>query len=255
MFKYLRIAVLLTILLIVAGDKWLTGSRLSSWEKPLWVTIYPVLAEPSRAVNAYVDGLTVADFDEIGRFIKQQAAHHGRTIDSPLVIQVARPMTATPPAIPLESNGLGVAWWSLKMRWWLFRHTGQDGLARDDVRMFVLYQDAPPGRQLIERSVAIKNGGYGIVNAVASRQKAAHNRIVIAHELMHVLGASDKYDIGSGQPIMPEGLGDPGRSPLYPQKRAEIMAGRIAVSDSRWRMAPGLRDCVVGDVTAAEIGW
>ena len=43
-FKFLRITILLTVLVIVAGNQWLTQSRISSWEKPIWMTVYPVLA-------------------------------------------------------------------------------------------------------------------------------------------------------------------------------------------------------------------
>ena len=140
------------------------------------------------------------------------------------------------------------------MRWWVFRNTGQDGMAPDDVRMFVLYQKGKSDG-LLERSVGIKNGSYGVVNAIASRKMAARNRIVITHELMHVLGASDKYDPYTGQPSAPEGLANSRQSPCFPQNRAEIMAGRIAVSANNWRRPASLKHCVVGDVTANEIGW
>ena len=84
---------------------------------------------------------------------------------------------------------------------------------------------------------------------------AARNRIVITHELLHVLGASDKYNPYNGQPNAPEGLANPGKSPLYPQDRAEIMAGRVAVSAGHWRLPPSLNSCAIGQQTADEIGW
>ena len=84
---------------------------------------------------------------------------------------------------------------------------------------------------------------------------AARNRIVITHELLHILGATDKYDLYTGQPIAPDGLANPGQSPLYPQDFAEIMGGRIATSAYRWRHPASLNFCVVGTETAAEIGW
>jgi hypothetical protein len=254
MIRYLRIAILLTILLIVAGNQWLTGSRLSSWEKPLWITIYPVLADSGADIRSYAENLKADSFRDIGLFLKQQASRYGRKLETPIVIQVARPSTASPPPLPTESSGLNVALWSLKMRWWSWRNSGQDGLAPDDVRMYVLYQKGQSNFPL-ERSVGIKNGSYGLVHAVASRSMAARNRIVITHELMHVLGATDKYDLSSGQPIAPGGLANPEQSPLYPQKRAEIMGGRIATSASRWRQPASLKSCVVGEVTATEIGW
>lgn len=254
MFRYIRIAVLLTILLVVAGNQLMTGKRLNSWEKPLWVTIYPILLDSKPQTESYASKLTVNSFRDINAFIMREASRYGRELENPVVIQVARPTKNQPPDIPTGDSAIGVALWSLKMRWWSFRNTGQEGLATDDIRMFVLYQQAR-NNQLMDRSVGIRNGSYGVVNAVASRSRQARNHLIITHELLHVLGASDKYDLSTGQPHEPEGLANPGLSPLYPQKRAEIMAGRIAVSAKHWRMPPGLNQCLVGALTATEIGW
>ncbi len=254
MFRYLRIAILLTVLVVVAGNQFLTDSRLASWDKPLWITIYPVLSDPDADIRRYAENLKANSFQDIGIFLRLQAARYGRQLETPVIIQVARPLTTPPPVLPVENSGLTVALWSLKMRWWSWRNVGQDGLAPDDVRMYVLYQKGK-SRVPLERSVGIKNGSYGVVNAVASRQMAARNRIVITHELMHILGASDKYDLYTGQPFTPDGLANPAQSPLYPQKRAEIMGGRIATSASRWRRPVNLKSCVIGSATAAEIGW
>ena len=254
MFRYIRIAILLTILVVVAGNQFLTGNRFSSWEKPVWVTVYPILVEPDADIRRYVEGLKVDSFQDIGEFIRLQALRHGRQLEIPVVIQVARPLTSLPPALPAEYSSLNIALWSLKMRWWSWNHSGQDGLAPDDARMFVLYQKKSTNGPM-ERSVGIKNGSYGIVNAVASRQASAHNNIVITHELMHILGASDKYDLQTGQPLAPDGLSNPHQSPLYPQSRAEIMGGRIATSATRWRRPATLKSCVIGTATATEIGW
>jgi hypothetical protein len=252
MFRYIRIAILLTILLVVAGNQFLTGHRLSSWEKPLWVTVYPVLAETGADIRRYAESLEEDSFKNIGIFLQQQASTYGRSLETPVIIQVARPLTELPPALPTENSGWRIALWSLNMRWWSWMNGGQDGLAPDDIRMFVLYQ-TPKANKLMERSVGIKNGSYGVVNAVASRQMAAFNRVLITHELLHILGASDKYDLITGQPFVPGGLADPDQSPLYPQKRAEIMGARIATSADRWRSPRNLKSCVIGAKTAAEI--
>lgn len=254
MFRYIRIAILLTILLVVAGDQWLTKSRFSSWDRSLWVTIYPVLAESDPSVRRYAESLDAASFKDIGVFIKREAARYGRNIEQPVVIQVAQPLTKQPPDIPVESSGLGVAIWSLKMRWWAWRNGQEKGLAPEDIRMFVRYQKHNP-KVLLERSIGIQNGSYGVVNAAATRQMAARNRTVIAHELLHILGASDKYDPRTGQPFAPDGLANPLKIPLYPQNQAEIMAGRIAVSATNWARPASLSSCVIGEKTASEIGW
>jgi len=253
-FRFLRIAILLTVLVVVAGNQWLTVHRLSSWEKPLWITVYPVLADTDPGVHRYVQSLVPDDFRQVAVFLKQQAERHGHPLAEAAVLQLAEPVAALPPALPAESSGLKVAWWSLQMRWWTWRNGSQAGLAPDDIKMFVLYQRADPTGPL-ERSVGVQNGSYGLVNAVASREMASRNRIIITHELLHVLGATDKYDPYTGQPIPPDGLANPLQNPLYPQQRAEIMGGRVAVSAYRWRYPEGLGACVIGARTAQEIGW
>ncbi len=181
MIRFLRIGILLTVLLIVVGSQWLTSNRLSRWEKPLWVTIYPILATQDSSVRGYVQSLKPESFQGIGLFIGQQAARYGHQLANPIIIRVVQPLTTLPPVLPAENYGIKVALWSLKMRWWAWKNGRQKELAPGDIRMFVLYQKANPEIQL-ERSVGTKNGGYGIVNAVASPHRAARDRIVISHE-------------------------------------------------------------------------
>jgi len=87
----------------------------------------------------------------------------------------------------------------------------------------------------------------------ATRQRAQNN-FVIAHELLHTVGATDKYD-ANGQPLNPTGLADPNSQPPYPQYKAEIMGGRVALTPNRAEIPKGLEEAVVGYATAAEIGW
>lgn len=79
---------------------------------------------------------------------------------------------------------------------------------------------------------------------------------VVAHELMHTLGAGDRYD-ESGRTRIPDGLADPTLSPLYPQRAAEIMARNRVVSIAPWKevVPETLDELAVGPTTASEIGW
>ena len=43
--------------------------------------------------------------------------------------------------------------------------------------------------------------------------------------------------------------------PLYPQQRAELMAGRIALGQQEAAIPDSLRETVIGPATALEIGW
>jgi len=81
------------------------------------------------------------------------------------------------------------------------------------------------------------------------------NAVVIAHELLHTLGATDKYAPDSNLPRFPDGYAEPQRSPRHPQTFAEIMGGRIPIDESRADIPDSLGLTLIGPVTAAEIGW
>ena len=43
-------------------------------------------------------------------------------------------------------------------------------------------------------STGLQKGMLGVVNAFASADQEGSNAVVIAHELLHTFGATDKYD-------------------------------------------------------------
>ena len=139
--------------------------------------------------------------------------------------------------------------WSLKMRFWVSGVTDDD--IDPDVRIFLRYH-RPEFDMPLENSVGMQKGMYGIVNAFANRQSRGSNNVIIAHEFLHTLGASDKYDLSTGLPLAPHGLADPDRKPLYPQKKAEIMGGRIALSASNAEIPASLKLAIIGPETARE---
>jgi hypothetical protein len=94
-----------------------------------------------------------------------------------------------------------------------------------------------------------------VVNAFASPALAARNNVVISHEFLHTVGATDKYDPATNLPRYPIGFAEPDRQPLYPQRLAEIMGGRIPLSEHRAVMPQSLAKATIGPLTAREIGW
>ncbi len=78
--------------------------------------------------------------------------------------------------------------------------------------------------------------------------------MVIAHELLHTFGASDKYDLATLQPIYPAGYAEPALRPRLPQSKAEIMGGRTPVDELNAEIPASLADTVIGAETAQEIG-
>ena len=71
------------------------------------------------------------------------------------------------------------------------------------------------------------------------------------HELLHAFGASDKYDAATGQPLYPQGYAAPNQKPLFPQPKAELMAGHLPISAQQSKMPDRLDDTVLNQITAA----
>jgi hypothetical protein len=69
------------------------------------------------------------------------------------------------------------------------------------------------------------------------------------------LGATDKYDPRTNAASFPDGYAEPDARPVHPQRQAEIMAGRIPVTETRSEIPPNLKRVVIGEKTAREINW
>jgi hypothetical protein len=144
-------------------------------------------------------------------------------------------------------------WWSLSFRAWAWRRAWSSSGDKGDVELFVSYHDTATTESL-RHSVGLQGGMIGIINGFAEKSYRGSNHVVIIHELMHTLGAKDKYG-ASGMPMHPGGYAEPYRTPLFPQTKAEIMSGRIPLSEHQSRMPESLAQVVVGSSTAAEINW
>jgi hypothetical protein len=101
----------------------------------------------------------------------------------------------------------------------------------------------------------MQKGLYGVVNAFADRSMIGSNDVITAHELLHTLGASDKYDPRNSQPLNPIGYAEPTKQPLLPQTHAELMGGRIPLTSSTSEIPESLDQVVIGPLTATEIRW
>lgn len=254
MWKSIRIGLLLIVLAAVALHAWLDRVGTQSWREPLWVGIFPLNGDGTLNAERYVSGLGVANFRGIEEFCAREAHRYGVTVDEPVHVELYPEGHELPPALAPDSGALAIAWWSLRMRLYAARAADVPGRAPPRIRLFVLYHD-PTTLERVPDSHGLEKGLMGVVHAFAAPAMAGENNIVITHELMHTVGATDKYQPGSGQPLEPEGLADPARVPLYPQERAEIMAGRRALSAQESEMPRSLAAVVVGDETAREIGW
>jgi hypothetical protein len=253
MWKQARILILLLILLIVAVRACEDRTFSTSWKEPLWVGIFPATADDDPSTQKYVASLRPEDFADIEDFFARQAKRFGHDLDQPVRIELYPSSAERPPALEPRAGMLAAAWWSLKLRWFA-AHATPAGRVEPTIRLFVLFHD-PARLPSLPDSHGMQKGLMGVVHVFADRGLAGSNNVVIAHELLHTLGATDKYVLGTGEPIFPVGFADPTANPRYPQAQAEIMAGRRPLSATEFEIPRSLRETVVGPLTAAEIRW
>jgi hypothetical protein len=255
MFKFIRITLLLFMLLAVAFYSKNQKLKSRNWTQPLEVIIYPMNGDNNdETVNDYISGLDAGVFSEVDLFFQQQGQIYNLISSEPIKTRLGQVLKVHPPTEPaLGSDVLTIVWWGLKFRYWAFKNTPNAGDNTQKVLVFLYYHKADKNRML-QHSLGLDKGLLTIVHAFASKKQAAQNNIIIAHEVLHTVGATDKYD-ARGQPVFPNGYAEPDKSPLYPQTKAEIMSAHIALSESTSEMAENLTQCVVGQQTAQEINW
>ncbi len=121
-------------------------------------------------------------------------------------------------------------------------------------RIYLVVKPGDGGGQLTIEGTSELNGRVGMVEVELDRGMVDFALFVVTHELLHTLGASDKYD-ASGHARVPDGLADPTQTPLYPQARAEVMARNRPLGGGVEKPPSRLSELAVGELTAREIGW
>ena len=138
MWRGLRIAVLLTVLFVVAVSTWVDRRRTTDWDSTLWIGIFPIAADSRAVTREYVAGLADAQFADLEPFFAREARAHGVALERPVKVVLQAPVAEAPPRLARGAGVLATMAWSLRMRYYAWRHQG-DSLA--DIRMFVLYHD------------------------------------------------------------------------------------------------------------------
>jgi hypothetical protein len=252
MIKNIRVLILLYILLMVAVAAWLAKARSTDWDKPLNVVVYAINGDGSRASQNYISNIEDSDFDNIENFFESSAKRYQLPLNKPVDVSFAGELTVKPPLPPRKGSTLSVMLWSLKLRYWAWKN--DDYPYPEDVQIFALYFD-PDQTSTVAHSLGLQKGLIGVVNVFASKKMKKENHVIIAHELLHTVGAIDKYNPDTNQPLYPIGYANSQQSPLYPQTKAEIMAGRIAITESKAEQPRELKQVVLGEATAIEINW
>lgn len=253
-FRNIRILILLGVLVAALIYTQEQKRHTTAWYKPINVTIFPVNGDGQSATQKYINALSAKDFKEIDSFFTRNSREYQLIAKHPVLTQLGATVAQPPPPPPnAAGNILSTIWWSLKLRYWAYQNTPDSLSNKDRIRLYVLYHQANDNQPL-PHSLGLQKGLIGVIHAYASHKQSQQNTVVMVHEILHTVGASDKYD-ANNRPIYPTGYAEPDKEPLYPQRYAEIMAGRIATKHNEANMPRNLQAVVVGTTTAKEINW
>lgn len=258
-FYRVRVAILSFVLFVVVlyaiRDFRRRGAR-NEWQRPVEVAI----------VLVHVEGTTAAEDAAVQAFrdrasalrdrLSVEARRHG-AIAPPFQIKVHGPIDVTSPAPAPASDGLvDLARQAMNLRSWTSEADARAGVDADqfDTRIYVAIRRPVSAAVSFVEGLSEQNGHVGTVSVDLDPSMADFALFVVAHELFHTVGASDKYD-AAGHARDPEGLAEPSLSPRYPQRFAEIMARSRPVAPGREEVPDSLDQLAVGDLTAKEIGW
>jgi hypothetical protein len=251
--KRLRVAVLLYVLLFVAAAQFFTARNATDWDAPLWVDIYAVAGDESAGTRRFIESLSATEFADAEAFFAREAKRYGVALERPFKLRMVGEYADGLPQLAADAGPFDVLLWSLRMRW-LATRLRWYGEPSGDIVVFAVFNESTHGVAL-DRSTALDKGLIAVANLFADRGARATNQIVLAHELLHTLRATDKYSLASNAPSYPDGYAAPNARPLLPQSKAELMAGRIPLDDQRAEIPRDLGAVVIGEATAREIGW
>lgn len=238
------------ILIMVGVNAWRDYNP--NWDRPMIVLLHPINADGQTSTAQYIQQLSSQNLSHVQDYIQAMSAQYR---DQPVSVyfQLGRVLSEVPPKVPERDSILQAIFWSLKFRFYAWRqHDSKDG--SPSVTLFLNYYD-PRLTRTLTHSTALQNGRIGSINLFASTRQTEQNHIILVHELFHALGASDKYDLLTGLPHYPDGYADPDQEPLYPQIKAELMGGHIALSETKSVMPAFLDQTVINQKTADELGW
>jgi len=252
-FATVRITVLLMALLFFGFLSLTQLVYTRNWNQTINVTVLPINADGHLVTSDYINTLNTDTFSIIDKWAEREARRHNLDLETPFKVTLGEQINELPPPWPANDNWMAVLVWGLRFRWWAYQQTKDSHEGLTTVRMFVMYHEGDSDEPLAH-SLGMQKGLLGLVHAYALHEQTNQNNVVIAHELLHTVGASDKYS-QYGSPQFPSGYAEMYRDPLFPQRYAEIMAGRIPTSEFTSYMAESLRSAQINEYTALEINW
>ena len=252
-----RLFILLAVLLMVGGyaahDVYVRRAR-TDWQRTLLVAVVVLEVEP-------VDQQALSDFGArlpvLQEKLALEAQRYRPELAEPFEFQLFGPIEVREP--PPEPSGTSFFELSAHAyRQWRYlrridEHAGVATRAYDGRLYVTVRRPKDKGKTLVE-GFSEDGGRIGTVSVDLDDDMVDLALFVVAHELLHTLGATDKYD-ARGHVVVPYGLADPELQPLYPQTHVEIMARNRPLALGKEVTPDSLEELRVGTKTAREIGW
>lgn len=254
-FRRARIAALLGVLVFTAAwgasTSWHRHVR-TRWDRPLQVGLVLLAREGELDPEHWRRGASVLSSRlaaEMERWRGPGPAPFQVTVVGPLRWEGGLPMTPASGSL-LDRVRHAIDVWSTSRE--VDRLSG--GAAGGfDLRVLFLADSMGGGPLGFAEGSGALNGEVALVRGSAAGDLSIPLQ-AIGHELLHTVGATDKYDPG-GHAREPDGLADPDRTPRYPQVHAEWMVGEIPTGPGAGRLPDSLEELRIGPATAREIGW
>jgi len=257
-FRRIRIALFAAVLAVVLLWAWNDVRRRKArteWKQTVQVAL--VLLRQGPVDPAALAELKSRTRDLEARLNEEMIRHRKTSEPRPFAFTVYGPIDVSAGPPRPEGEGLGqlarYAWDS----WQYFRDADQraavEWRAADSRIYLVLRPPRSEGKKSVEGQ-SEQGGRVGSVEVEIDSSMVDFALFVATHELLHTLGATDKYD-ATGRARLPDGLPEPERAPLYPQVAAEIMARNRVIAPGQERPPDTLAELSVGPATAREIGW
>jgi hypothetical protein len=248
--------VLFVVALYAVRDVWSRRAR-KDWNRTLDVAVVVVHVEGTAQVDPEATRALGERAMVLEDRLRAESERYHASAPSPFRIRVHGPVeVASAPPTPASDSPVDLAKQAALLGSWLRDVDPKAGIVPEhwDTRIYVTARrPASKVRSFVEGQ-SERDGRIGVVDVELDPSMVDVTLFVVAHELMHTLGATDKYD-ALGRSLVPDGLAEPSRSPLYPQRFAEIMAQNRPVSPTSETIPESLDELAVGAVTAKEIGW
>lgn len=268
-WKAIRVGALALILVLALaqyGRVKLEENWSADWNQVQEVTLVLLIppkltAEEKSALDNTNSLLLLGDenatFARLEEWFQQEHQRFGSNLQkSPIRFEVKGPfaLTAPTPLPPADSKSL-IDRFRQSREFLGFYDSVQEKhhITGKNIVFVVFYPKANESFFKTVHSVADRRSHRGFVFAPIDTKSAHLVLINVAHETLHLFGATDKYQ---GQRcVFPIGYYDPLQSPRYPQEFAEVMAQGTPQSPEKEEIVQFFEDMRLGVETAWEIGW